>query len=98
LSGTITGTPTTAGTYPFTVAVGDTSERFTSKQFTLTVKAKRHHDHHVVDSEWHHGCRLLAAVRCHCGSPPYVWSVSAGNLPAGLTLAPDGSLTNAHDN
>jgi hypothetical protein len=39
------------------------------------------------------GVSFSASLQAAGGIPPYRWSVVAGSLPAGLTLAPDGTLS-----
>jgi hypothetical protein len=39
------------------------------------------------------GVAYTAALSASGGSPPYVWSVTSGTLPAGLSLSPSGTIT-----
>lgn len=87
-TGTISGTPSAAGNYRFTVQVTDSSSTRTAREFTLAVLA---------------GLRITSApslpgasagkpysytLAAAGGTPPFTWSVTAGSLPAGLALDP----------
>jgi hypothetical protein len=88
-TGTISGTPTTAGTSTFTVKLTDSgSPAQTATQplsilvappgFTITTTAL---------SAGMVGTAYSASVVAQGGTPPYVnWSISSGSLPQGLTL------------
>jgi hypothetical protein len=88
---TITGTPTGAGSASFTVRVAGIDGNEAARQLTL-----------VVDpAPLAVGTRSLATGKAYTaysqtltasgGRAPYTWS--AGNAPAGLTLASDGTLS-----
>lgn len=40
-----------------------------------------------------YGSTYAATLAASGGVPPYTWTVSSGGLPAGLTLAPDGTIS-----
>jgi hypothetical protein len=84
-NGQITGTATTSGVYSFSVQVSDGSGATASKSVSIN----------VVPGLAIAGCpaaaavmgsRYAASLAATGGSPPYAWTVSAGQLPAGLTL------------
>jgi large repetitive protein len=96
--GTVTGTPTTAGTYNFTIQVTDSS---TSPQ-----TATQNFANFVVGaaaltlncSGLPGGAQVGAAYTGSCsaagGTAPYTYSVSSGSLPGGLSLnASSGAVT-----
>ena len=94
-TGVISGTPTTTGSYPIMVQVTD-SERtpVTAKaDFTITIDTTP--TLQVTTSSLLPGTqgvfytKTLAATG---GVPPYSWSVTAGSLPAGLTLSGTGII------
>ena len=93
-SGQITGTPSTAGTFQFGVFVSDNAKGNAQAQFSLTIQASKL----TITSQSPApsgavGVSYSFSFAATGGSPPYNWSVIAGNLPPGLTLAPNGSLT-----
>ncbi|MFN0170597.1 MAG: putative Ig domain-containing protein [Bryobacteraceae bacterium] len=93
-SGLLTGTPTTAGTFSFSVAASDTQSSVSpAKPLDVTIvpaltitsppslpggTATQPYSYSFVPSG---------------GTGPYTWSISKGTLPAGITLNPaDGTL------
>ncbi len=84
-AGTISGTPTAAGTSSFTVQVTDSDSDTATAQLSITINAALA----VSTSSLPAGTvntsysQTLAATG---GVSPYTWSISAGSLPAGLTL------------
>lgn len=86
-TGVISGTPTTAGASSFTVVVSDstgaTATRALSLTVTLPVLAITNASCPGGSAGVPYSCILTATG----GTPPYTWSLSAGALPAGLTLA-----------
>jgi hypothetical protein len=91
-SGIISGTPTSAGSFTFTVRVTDSLGRSGSRTLTLAVYRPPSvapgtlRDAYV--SEFYD--LLFFAVD---GRPPYTFSLASGVLPAGLSLAASGELT-----
>ena len=89
--GSLSGTPTQAGSYTFTVAVNGAGA---SQQFTLIVNppALSITTTSLCPTEqlaWRIRRRSLATG----GTGAYTWSVSVGPLPLGLTLSPAGVLS-----
>ncbi|WP_329426066.1 putative Ig domain-containing protein [Streptosporangium sp. NBC_01495] len=84
-TGVLSGTPTTGGTYSFTARVTDASNVSTTRAVTLviaplpvlTFPAPPSGEVNVAYS---------VPLTVTGGTAPYVWSVSAGSLPPGLTL------------
>lgn len=91
--GTISGTPTTAGTYRFDAEVTDVAGGRASATFALV----------VFQGNFRLGCPALSgeigvpynsAANVLGGSQPYQFSIGPGTLPPGLTLDPTtGSIT-----
>ncbi len=84
-SGVISGTPTQVGSFAFVINVTDASGTTTPKQFSIN----------VIFGLVIGGCPVTiteaglpfnSQLSAAGGTPPYTWSVSAGNLPTGLTL------------
>lgn len=85
-TGTLSGTPQAAGSFPFTVQVTDSAGATASKAFTLVVEIPRLNILNtsplpagMIDTAY--SVRLTAVG----GAPPYTWSITAGSAP-GLTL------------
>lgn len=88
-TGAITGTPTTAGTFTFTITARDANGCLGSRLYTVTIAAA--------------GCPVITlnpatlppgivgspysqAVTATGGTAPYAYAISSGALPAGLTI------------
>jgi hypothetical protein len=98
-TGAITGTPTAAASYAFTVTATDSSSppRTASASLTIDVLSPPAElfvvtttlPNAVVGNEY---AEELAAGG---GTQPYAWTVVDGALPAGIALAADGTLSGA---
>ena len=88
-TGTLSGTPSTAGTFTFTVGAADQYSS-ASKIFTLTVNLVVTTDsvlpNAVVGSSY---TQTLRAA----GANSITWTRTAGSLPAGLTLNANGTIS-----
>jgi len=92
-AGVLSGTPTQVGTFPITVQVTDAS----------SVKATGNYSVQVVSGLAIATAPVLPAATAFVpytyalqtggGSPPYLWVVTAGSLPAGLTFSGSGEIT-----
>ena len=88
-AGALSGTPTTLGTYPFTVKVTDSASNTATGAFSITVDAAlaittTQLPVGVVGSAYPSGTTLAATG----GVTPYAsWTVTSGSLPGGLSLA-----------
>lgn len=90
-NGTLSGTPTVAGTYNFTVTVKDTSGAFVSKIFSITILPP---PLSILTSALSNGQVGVAyAVQFYAtnGQPPYAWTASGA--PAGIAMTATGSLS-----
>jgi len=105
-TGTISGIPTTSGSYSFGVRVTDSSpaagSRKSGKTATATVSL-------VIAgapvtptplaittsslSGGTNGSSYSNSLQASGGTPPYSWSITAGSLPAGLTISPTGLIS-----
>jgi hypothetical protein len=94
-SGTISGTPTTAGTSSFNIQVGDSAGNKASAGFTITISPANSTVTITTTSlpNGTVGAAYVATLQATGGTTPYTWSVTSGQLPAGLTLAASGSMT-----
>jgi hypothetical protein len=89
-TGTISGTPTTAGTYPVTVSVTDAAGGSASQAISMTVSYPA-----VVVANQSFAGKLgkpfSAQLKASGGNGSYSWS--AVSLPAGYSLSSSGLLT-----
>ena len=85
------GTPTTAGTYYFTLGATDQNGATATKSYTVTIQPRASltinwtFKNGTVDtsySDW---------VSVSGGTAPYTWSKESGTLPDGLSLSPSGT-------
>ena len=84
-AGVLAGTPTTAGSYPFTVNVIDQNNGIATASITLVVNATLSLTF-TAPPAGQVGVAYSDTLTAAGGATPYTWSVSAGTLPAGLTL------------
>ncbi len=91
-SGAISGTPTNSGSFNFTVQVTDSSSVVASKAFSLTVAAALTITNPPTLPSGSAGVAYSQTLNATGGTAPFFLSISAGSLPAGLTLA-GGAIT-----
>jgi large repetitive protein len=85
-NGTLSGTPSAAGTYPFTVKVGD-AKRKTTKAFSFVVGAPLAVQPTLSMPAAEVGRAFSATIGSDGGIGPLAWATT-GALPSGLTLDP----------
>ena len=87
-TGVISGTPTTAGSASFTVQVKDSLNKTATKALSITVAAAPQPPSVTTTSlsGGTTGAAYSATLQASSGTTPYSWSLSAGTLPAGLSL------------
>jgi uncharacterized protein (TIGR03437 family) len=86
-SGFLSGTPTTAGTYNFTVTVQDSASNNTSKALVMIV-APALAITTASSPPGVTGTSYSVTFAVSGGSPPFTWALDSGTLPPGLTLDP----------
>ncbi len=95
--GTLSGTPTAVGTFPFTVTATDSAQPAATgwRQFTITIDtpAPVLIDSGQTPPAGVHGTPYGFAFTATGGYLPLGWTVTAGILPPGLALNPDGSVS-----
>ena len=84
--GAISGTPTAAGTFQFTVTVTDSASSTASQQFTLIAGGGLAITTTALPGGTV-GTPYSEAFTATGGTPPYTFTVSVGKLPPGLTLS-----------
>jgi hypothetical protein len=93
-SGNLTGTPTTVGSFSFTVQVLDNVGRQASEQMSITVATALGITTSALPGGTV-GAAYSQSLAATGGTPPYTWSLPTGSLPGGLTLSAAGSITGA---
>lgn len=88
-TGTISGTPTTNGTYNFTVMVTCADGSFMSKPYTLAVLEITT----TVLDAYSIGNPYTFQLQAAGGSGNYQWRIKSGSLPPGLTMDNNGKIT-----
>ena len=93
-TGTLAGTPTAAGSFPFTIQVTDSRSQTAQKALTITVTDPAGPPVPPVEISTSalpaatQGVGFTQQLSATGGKPPYTWTVTAGALPGGLSLAP----------
>jgi hypothetical protein len=92
---TITGTPTTAGTFNFTIRVTDSSTpaKTFDRAFTLDVVLPLMIATAATLPSGMPGVAYSQSLSAAGGLSPYSWSIISGALPAGLSMSPAGVIT-----
>lgn len=88
----LSGTPTTENSYSFTVQITDGNGVTATKELTIRVNPMLE----VSTTGVPHGAvgaAYTASLVAKGGNGVYTWSIAAGTLPSGLTLAADGTLS-----
>ncbi|HEX3969456.1 MAG TPA: Ig domain-containing protein, partial [Edaphobacter sp.] len=88
-SGLISGTPTATGTSNFTVTIADAGNQTASVATSIVIAAAAPSTLAITTSSMPagtNGSSYSNALQASGGTSPYAWSVTAGTLPAGLSL------------
>ncbi|HET6434786.1 MAG TPA: putative Ig domain-containing protein, partial [Xanthomonadaceae bacterium] len=95
--GTLSGTPSVSGAFAFTVTATDSSTGAgpytATRGYTLTIGAPTITLAPATLPAATVGAAFSANFSASGGSAPYAYAVSAGALPAGMTLSSDGTLS-----
>jgi hypothetical protein len=83
-TGVISGTPTAAGTFSFTLQVADALSQTITKSFTLNINSFRITTNTLPNGKL--GNPYSKTLAAAAGTKPYTWSVIGGALPNGLSL------------
>jgi hypothetical protein len=92
-AGTISGTPTTAGTANFTATVKDSSNQTASKALSISVAPPPLTVTTTTLPNGTVGAAYSQTLAASGGTGGYTWSISAGALPAGLSLSAAGAIS-----
>jgi uncharacterized repeat protein (TIGR01451 family) len=84
-TGLVAGTPTAAGTFGFTLAVTDSFNQVGNKTVTVVIAALPTLTF-AAPAAGQVGVAYSTPLTVTGGTAPLVWSISAGSLPAGLSL------------
>jgi uncharacterized repeat protein (TIGR01451 family) len=91
-TGLLSGTPTTAGSYPFTVQIVDASGQTASKAVTIVIAAAPAVSYTPAPGEV--SVPFSQQPTVSGGTGPFTWSIAAGSLPPGLSINPSsGAIT-----
>jgi hypothetical protein len=92
---TISGTPTTQGTFNFTIKVTDSSGASGTQALSIAIGAPL--PLKVATTSLPNGVLNTAypstTLQATGGVPPFTWTLTSGSLPTGLNLASDGTIT-----
>ena len=91
-TGALTGISTTAGTYEFTARITDANSRQADGALSITVNAAPAISTLTL-SQAARSAAYSVTLASTGGTAPLAWTVSAGALPAGLTLSSAGALS-----
>ncbi|HIJ86309.1 MAG TPA: S8 family serine peptidase [Desulfuromonadales bacterium] len=91
-AGTLSGTPTTAGSSSFTVQVADNGSNSTAQAFSITI-ANNLTINTTALPDGTTGSIYSHTLSSSGGYGAYSWNVSAGTLPQGLNLSADGIIS-----
>jgi hypothetical protein len=95
-SGTISGTPTTTGTSPFTVTVTDSSSPAQTASAPLSITIDAEQQLTITTTSLPAGLvgqAYTATIAATGGAQPYAFSITSGILPAGLALSTGGIIS-----
>lgn len=96
-TGAISGTPTTSGSFPITVAVtdGESTPKTVQKSLSLTIQSAISPLSITTSSlsNGTSGTAYSAALAATGGQTPYTWKLASGSLPSGITLSSSGTLS-----
>jgi len=86
-TGLISGTPTTDGTFPFTIRVTDSGGGTATADLSITINTAPIISTTSVPHGWLWvGVAYSQTLAATGGTTPYTWSIASGTLPDGLSL------------
>jgi hypothetical protein len=90
-TGALAGFPTTEGQYRFGISVSDASNASVRQGFELAVARPVSIETNMLPPSTA-GQSYSAQLHASGGQPPYVWRITQGALPAGVTLSTGGQI------
>ncbi|WP_426702276.1 putative Ig domain-containing protein [Rhodanobacter sp. Col0626] len=94
-TGLLSGTPTAGGPYSLTIGVHDAGAGTGSRAYSGTVQAPTIVIAPTTLTAATQNAAYSTSVSASGGTSPYTYAVTAGALPAGLTLASNGAISGA---
>ncbi|OCP15639.1 putative Ig domain-containing protein [Ensifer sp. LC163] len=91
--GTLSGTATAGGSFPFTIQATDAFNSTGTLAYTLNVNAPAIAMSPTSLAGGTVGATYSQTISASGGTTPHIFAVMAGALPAGITLAADGTLS-----
>ncbi len=91
-TGLLSGTPTTAGTFSFTVKVTDHAGLTDTKDTSITIVPAPSLSFPAPPSGWTNTVYLDTLTESG-GVSPFTWSLASGSLPPGISLTSSGNLS-----
>jgi hypothetical protein len=92
-AGAITGTPTAAVVFEFTVQAADSLNVIATAQLSIAIRAALSISTGTALAGGSVGSSYTQTLAASGGTPPYTWTVTAGSLPAGLALGANGLIS-----
>jgi len=95
-SGVISGTPTAAGTYSFTLQVNDSASQSSSATYSVTCSAAVATPLSITSYSLAGGTVGVSyseSLAASGGTAPYSWALFSGSLPPGLSLGSNGVVS-----
>ncbi|HEY3442837.1 MAG TPA: putative Ig domain-containing protein [Paludibaculum sp.] len=90
--GVLSGTPTAAGTFRISIEVSDAKQRRLQRDYTVVVTAQGSISTTTLP-DGTEGEAYRAVIESAGGTGPFVYDLTAGALPGGLTLSTAGEIT-----
>jgi hypothetical protein len=90
-NGLISGTPSTNGSFIFSIGVTDSQDEYSEAEYTINVKEQLSLSLIVLRGTL--GSDYFHNFEARGGTPPYKFSKLNGKLPPGLNLASDGKIS-----
>ncbi|MDQ3262300.1 MAG: putative Ig domain-containing protein [Myxococcota bacterium] len=89
----LAGTPTTAGTYPFTLTVTDANGQTDADSYSVEISPSLDITTSSLPAAYAGEATYSPVVQATGGLTPYTFSLQSGALPSGLTLNANGSFS-----